>query len=70
VKQEAGQRLFVGGETSERQHRYRSPDASAPYGISSRYEWGPDTGAKDRQGHRVHPAGGHDARVVFGVVVA
>jgi hypothetical protein len=44
--------LIVGDETSERQHRYRSPDASAPYEISSRYEWGPDT----LQGREIYPA--------------
>ncbi len=27
---------------SERAHRYHSPDATAPYEITSRYEWGPD----------------------------
>ncbi|MPY90040.1 MAG: DUF2961 domain-containing protein [Luteitalea sp.] len=35
--------LTVGDETSERLHRYWSPDASKPYEIVSRYEWGPDT---------------------------
>jgi len=35
--------LRVGDDASERQHRYSSPDASAPYEITSRYEWGPDT---------------------------
>jgi hypothetical protein len=34
--------LIVGDEASERQHRYRSPDASAPYEITSRYELGVD----------------------------
>src|SRR5262249_16909242 len=28
---------------SEKVHRYASPDASAPYEITSRYEWGVDT---------------------------
>jgi hypothetical protein len=35
--------LRVGDEASERRHNYSSPDASAPYEITSRYEWGPDT---------------------------
>jgi len=35
--------LRVGDEASERQHRYTSLDASPPYEIASRYEWGPDT---------------------------
>ncbi len=35
--------LIVGNEASERLHRYASPEASAPYEITSRYEWGPDT---------------------------
>jgi hypothetical protein len=33
----------VGDLSSERAHRYQSPDASAPYEITSRYELGPDT---------------------------
>jgi hypothetical protein len=44
--------LIVGDEASERQHRYRSPDASAVYEIASRYEWGPDT----LQGREIYPA--------------
>lgn len=35
--------LAVGDEASERQHKYVSTDASKPYEITSRYEWGPDT---------------------------
>ncbi|MEO8026664.1 MAG: DUF2961 domain-containing protein [Bryobacteraceae bacterium] len=35
--------LAVGDERSEKAHRYLSPDASKPYEIESRYEWGPDT---------------------------
>jgi Protein of unknown function (DUF2961) len=34
--------LQIGDERSEKAHRYRSPDASAPYDITSRYEWGVD----------------------------
>ena len=42
----------VGDDGSERQHNYVSPDASPPYEIESRYEWGPDT----IQGMEVFPA--------------
>ena len=34
--------LKIGDSTSENDHRYKSPDASQPYEITSRYEWGPD----------------------------
>jgi hypothetical protein len=34
--------LRIGDEASERAHRYASPEASVPYEITSRYEWGPD----------------------------
>jgi hypothetical protein len=44
--------LIIGDQASERRHRYRSPDASAPYEITSRYEWGPDT----INGHEIYPA--------------
>ena len=44
--------LRVGDEASERAHRYRSPDASEPYEITSRYEWGPD----HVQGQEIYPA--------------
>ena len=43
--------LDVGDAASEQAHGYVSPDASKPYEITSRYEWGPDlyiTGAKGR----------------------
>jgi hypothetical protein len=35
--------LSVGDTASETSHHYSSPDASAPYEIKSRYEWGPDS---------------------------
>lgn len=35
--------LVIGDLRSERQHRYSSPEASKPYDVTSRYEWGPDT---------------------------
>ena len=44
--------LIVGDDASERQHKYASPEASAPYEVTSRYEWGPDT----FQGREVFPA--------------
>jgi hypothetical protein len=34
--------LRIGDADSEKGHRYHSPDASAPYEITSRYEWGVD----------------------------
>jgi len=44
--------LIVGDPASERRHRYASPDASPPYQITSRYEWGPDT----LNGREIYPA--------------
>ena len=44
--------LAVGDAASERAHRYLSPDASAPYDLTSRYEWGPDT----FEGKEIYPA--------------
>jgi hypothetical protein len=44
--------LKIGDPASERRHSYLSPDASAPYEITSRYEWGPDT----LQGREIYPA--------------
>lgn len=35
--------LQVGNIVSEQSHGYSSPEASAPYAITSRYEWGVDT---------------------------
>jgi hypothetical protein len=35
--------LVIADPASEKAHGYASPDASAPYEISSRYEWGVDT---------------------------
>ena len=46
--------LRVGDESSERQHHYASPDASAPYEITSRYEWGPDMDTRDKK--EIYPA--------------
>lgn len=44
--------LVIGDPESERRHRYSSPDASAPYEITSRYEWGVDT----LKGQEIYPA--------------
>lgn len=44
--------LKVGNLADERAHAYSSPDASAPYTISSRYEWGVDTFG----GKEIYPA--------------
>jgi hypothetical protein len=44
--------LIVGDEASERQHRYQSPDASAPYEVTSRYELGVD----HLKGVEIYPA--------------
>jgi hypothetical protein len=44
--------LNVGDVESERAHGYRSPRASEPYEIVSRYEWGVDT----LRGKEVYPA--------------
>jgi hypothetical protein len=43
--------LKIGDEQSEKAHRYVSPDASDPYDITSRYEWGVDTW----QGKEIYP---------------
>lgn len=42
----------VGDADSEKSHRYHSPDASKPYEITSRYEWGVD----HVRGKEVYPA--------------
>jgi len=48
--------LKIGDETSERAHGYRSPDASKPYEITSRYEWGVDTIRGGTERPMVNPA--------------
>jgi hypothetical protein len=47
--------LKVGDLSSEQAHRYVSPDASKPYEISSRYEWGPDLYLTGAAGEIVYP---------------
>jgi D-arabinan exo alpha-(1,3)/(1,5)-arabinofuranosidase (non-reducing end) len=44
--------LKVGDLASEKAHQYRSPDASDPYEITSRYEWGVD----HLDGKQIYPA--------------
>ena len=38
--------LKIGDNSSEAAHHYTSPQASEPYEITSRYEWGPDSDGK------------------------
>lgn len=49
--------IKVGNEESERAHHYRSPDASAPYAIVSRYELGPDLYLVDAERRVLYPSG-------------
>ncbi len=44
--------LQLGDPQSEAAHQYHSPEASAPYEIASRYEWGVDT----LDGKEIYPA--------------
>jgi hypothetical protein len=44
--------LKVGDPASESTHAYSSPEATAPYSITSRYEWGVDT----LNGKEIYPA--------------
>jgi hypothetical protein len=44
--------LQIGDARSEKAHRYHSPESSAPYQITSRYEWGVD----HLRGREVYPA--------------
>jgi hypothetical protein len=55
-------RLQIGDATSERSHRYISPDASHPYTIESRYEWGVDT----VHGKEIYPATKETGRTMHG----
>lgn len=51
--------LDVGDGESEKAHAYASPDASEPYTLTSRYEWGPDT----RWGLELFPALPYTGRI-------
>ncbi len=44
--------LKIGDKVSEHEHDYVSPDASPPYQVTSRYEWGVDT----LNGRTIYPA--------------
>lgn len=54
--------LQIGDLRSERAHHYLSPQASAPYEITSRYEWGVDT----LQGQEIFPASTDRGRTTIG----
>jgi hypothetical protein len=55
--------LKIGNAASEQTHEYASPAASAPYEISSRYEWGVDTA----NGREIYPAQTDVGRKTSGV---
>ncbi|MBI2924565.1 MAG: DUF2961 domain-containing protein [Verrucomicrobia bacterium] len=55
--------LKIGNSASEQAHRYVSPEASAPYELTSRYEWGVDT----LDGVEVYPAHTDRGRKTRGV---
>jgi hypothetical protein len=54
--------LKIGDPASETAHHYVSPQASAPYSIVSRYEWGVDT----LHGREVYPATADSGRKTTG----
>jgi hypothetical protein len=54
--------LVIGDPESERSHIYASPDASKPYEVTSRYEWGVDT----LNGKEIYPAHTQFARKTTG----
>jgi hypothetical protein len=54
--------LNIADEASETAHRYHSPQASKPYAITSRYEWGVDT----LGGQEIYPAHTQTARTTTG----
>ncbi|HWF47860.1 MAG TPA: DUF2961 domain-containing protein [Bryobacteraceae bacterium] len=55
--------LQIGDAASETKHSYLSPQASAPYTITSRYEWGVDT----LNGKEIYPAETDRGRTTKGV---
>jgi hypothetical protein len=55
--------LKIGDSASETAHNYLSPQASAPYSITSRYEWGVDT----LNGKEIFPATTDNGRKTIGV---
>jgi hypothetical protein len=54
--------LKVGDTADEKAHSYSSPDASEPYSITSRYEWGVDT----FKGQEIYPAAEDKGRTTQG----
>lgn len=54
--------LSIGDQASEKAHEYLSPDASAPYQITSRYEWGVDS----LDGKEIYPAHSDQGRITKG----
>lgn len=54
--------LQIGDIEAEHSHGYVSPDASDPYGITSRYEWGVDT----LNGKTIYPAESDSGRITQG----
>ncbi|MGH9897988.1 MAG: DUF2961 domain-containing protein [Pyrinomonadaceae bacterium] len=54
--------LSIGDQASENAHDYLSPDASAPYQITSRYEWGVDS----LDGQEIYPAHREQGRMTKG----
>jgi hypothetical protein len=55
--------LHVGDAESERAHGYHSPTASAPYSLTSRYEWGVDT----LHGQEIYPTETDTGRNMQGI---
>jgi hypothetical protein len=55
--------LKVGNAESEQAHQYLSPQASSPYQITSRYEWGVDT----LGGREIYPATTDYGRTTTGI---
>jgi hypothetical protein len=54
--------VSVGDAASEKAHAYQSPEASDPYEVTSRYEWGVDT----LKGKEVYPAEADRGRITRG----
>ncbi len=54
--------LQIGDVSDERAHGYRSPEASEPYTLASRYEWGVDT----LNGKEIYPAETDKGRTTTG----
>lgn len=54
--------LRIGNVSDEHAHHYFSPDASSPYTINSRYEWGVDT----LNGKEIYPAQQDEGRITTG----